>query len=102
VTDEEAYYTQAQEHVDSVREEILSSQGFLGGWQSTLISQAYASLAQGNHTSAIEWATEAGDLPRGPLPGKLDSTLHEMPWTSSLALFGVVAASILLRAFRRR
>jgi hypothetical protein len=101
VSDEEANYTQAQEHVDSVREEILSSQGFLGGWQSTLISHAYASLAEGNYTSAIEWATEAGDLPREPPPDKLDSTLRDMLWTSSLALLGVVAAFILLRAFRR-
>jgi endoglycosylceramidase len=102
VGDEEAKYTQAREHVDSVKEEILSSQGLLGGWQSTLISHAYASIGQGNYTSAIEWANQAGDLPREPPREKLDSTLRDMLWTTSLVLLGVVAVFIPLRAFRRR
>jgi endoglycosylceramidase len=102
VSGEEANYTRAQEHVNSVREEILSSQGFLGEWQSTLISHADASVAQGNYTSAIELAKQAGDLPREPPPEKLDSTLLDMLWTSSLTLLGVVAVFIVVRAFRRR
>jgi hypothetical protein len=102
VSDEEANYTQAQENVDSAREEILSSQGFLDEWQSTLISHAYVNLAQGNYTSAIEMAQQARDLPRIPPPEKLDSTLHDMLWTTSLTLLGVVAVFILLRASRHR
>jgi endoglycosylceramidase len=102
VSDEEANYTQARQHVDSVREEILSSQGFLGEWQSTLISHAYGSLEQGNYTSSMELANKAKDLPREPAPEKLDSTLLDMLWTTSLALLGVVAVFIPLRAFRRR
>jgi len=102
VSEEEANYTQAQEHVDSARDEILGSQGFLDGWQSTLISHAYVSLAQGNYTLAMQMAQEARDLPIIPPPEKLDSTLRDTLWTASLTLLGVVAVSILLRASRRR
>jgi hypothetical protein len=102
VSDEEANYTQAQEHVDSARGDILSSQGSLDEWQSTLISHAYTSLAQGNYTLAIEMAQQARDLPRTPPPDKLDSTLADMLWTTSLTLLGVVAVFIPLRASRRR
>jgi hypothetical protein len=102
VTEEEANYTQAQEHVDSAREEILSSQGSLSEWQSTLISHAYVSLAQGNYTSAVEFAKQASDLPIEPPPEKLDSTLSGILWTTSLALLGVVAVFIPLGAFKRR
>jgi hypothetical protein len=41
VAEEEGNYTQAKEHVDSVREETLFSQGVLSKWQSTLLSHAY-------------------------------------------------------------
>jgi hypothetical protein len=41
VTGEEKNYTQAEEYVDSVREETLFSQGVLSKWQSTLLSHAY-------------------------------------------------------------
>jgi hypothetical protein len=41
VTGEEENYTQTKEYVDSVREEILVSQGVLSKWQSTLLSHAY-------------------------------------------------------------
>ena len=102
VCNEEANYTQAQQHVDSAREEILSSQGVLDGWQSTLISHAYTSLAQGNYTSAMEMAQQARDLPRIPPPEKLDTTLRDMLWTTSLTLLAVVAVSILFRASRPR
>jgi endoglycosylceramidase len=94
---EEANYTQARIDVDSVREEVPTSQGFLNEWQSTLPAHA-----QGNYTPSIQWADQARDLPREPPPEKLDSTLHDMLWTTSLALLGVVAVFIPLRAFRRR
>jgi hypothetical protein len=70
VSDEEANYAQAKEHIDSVREEILGSQGFHDEWQSTLLSHAYESLAQGNYSLAMEWAKQAKDLPREPAPEK--------------------------------
>jgi endoglycosylceramidase len=85
VSDEEANYTQARER------------------QSTLLAHVYASrLAQGNYTPSIQWANEASDLPREPAREKLDSTLRDMLWTTSLALLGVAAVFIPLRAFRRR
>jgi hypothetical protein len=102
VTEEEERYTQAEKYVDSVKEEMLSSQGFLGEWQSTLLSHAYESLAQGNYTSAMEWAKQTRDLPTEPPPEELDSPLREMLWTISLALLAVVASFIPLRAFKRR
>jgi endoglycosylceramidase len=102
VSTEEANYTKAQEHIDWAREEMLSSERFPGGWQSTLISHAYASPAQGNHTSPIEWPKQARDLPKGPPPEKLDSTLRRMLWTTFLSLLGAIGVFIPLRALRRR
>jgi endoglycosylceramidase len=99
---EEDNYTRAEAFVNSVRQEILSSQGYLSKWQLVLLSQAYESLDQGNYTAAIEWAKQANDLPREPTPQEPETTLTGVLWTCSLALLGVVAAFIALRAFRRR
>jgi len=99
---EEDNYTRAEAFVNSVRQEILSSQGYLSKWQLVLLSQAYESLDQGNCTAAIEWAKQANDLPREPAPEKADPTMTNVLWTCSLTLLGVVAAFIALRAFRRR
>jgi hypothetical protein len=99
---EEDNYTRAEAFVNSVRQEILSSQGYLSKWQLVLLSQAHESLDQGNYTAAIEWAKQAKDLPREPAPQKADPTMTGVLWTASLALLGVVAVFIALRAFRRR
>jgi endoglycosylceramidase len=99
---EEDKYTRAETFVNSVRQEILSSQGYLSKWQLVLLSQAYESLDQGNYTAAIEWAKQANDLPREPTRQESDPTLTGVLWTCSLALLGVVAVFIALRAFRRR
>jgi len=99
---EEDKYTRAETFVNSVRQEILSSQGYLSKWQLLLLSQAHESLDQGNYTAAIEWAKQANDLPREPTPQESDPALTGVLWTCSLALLGVVAVFIALRAFRRR
>jgi len=99
---EEDNYTRAEAFVNSVRQEILSSQGYLSKWQLVLLSQAYESLSQGNYTAAIEWTKQANDLPREPTPQESEPTLTGVLWTCSLALLGVVAVFIALRAFRRR
>ena len=99
---EEANFTRTEAFVNSVRQEILSSQGYLSKWQLVLLSQAYESLDQGNYTSAIEWAKRAKDLPLEPAPEKTDPGLNSLLWTPSLVLLGVVAVFILLRAIRRR
>ena len=95
---EEANYTRAEALVNSVRQEILSSQGHLSTWQLVLLSRAYESLDQGNYTAAIEWAKQANDLPREPTRQESDPTLTGVLWTCSLALLGVVAVFIALRA----
>ena len=99
---EENNYTRTEAFVNSVRQDILSSQGYLSKWQLVLLSQAYESLNQGNYTSAIEWAKQANDLPREPAPEESDPTLTGVLWNCSLALLGVVAVFIALLAFRRR
>jgi len=99
---EEANYTRAEAFVNSVRQDILSSQDYLSKWQLVLLSQAYESLNQGNYTSAIEWAKQANDLPREPAPQKADPTLSGVLWTASLTLLGIVAVFIALRTFRHR
>jgi hypothetical protein len=99
---EEDNFTRAEAFVNSVRQDILDSQGYLSKWQLVLLSQAYESLTQGNYTSAIEWAKQTNDLPREPTPQESDPALTGVLWTCSLALLGVVAVFIALRAFRRR
>jgi hypothetical protein len=99
---DEDNHTRAETFVNSVRQEILSSQGYLSKWQLVLLSQAYESLDQSNYTAAIEWAKQANHLPREPTPQESDPTLTGVLWTCSLALLGVVAVFIALRAFRRR
>jgi len=99
---DEDNYTRTEAFVNSVRQDILNSQGYLSKWQLVLLSQAYESLDQGNYTSAIEWTKQAKDLPREPALQKADPTMTGVLWTASLVLLGIVAVSILLRAFRRR
>jgi endoglycosylceramidase len=99
---EEDNYTRTIAFVDSVKQDILTSQGFLSKWQLVLLSQAYQSLNQGNYTSAIEWAKQANDLPREPAPPEADPTLSGVFWTASSALLGMVAVFVGLRASRRR
>jgi len=48
---EEDNYTRTEAFVNSVRQGILSSQGYLSKWQLVLLSQAYESLDQGNYTA---------------------------------------------------
>jgi len=98
---EEANFTRAEVFVNSVRQEILNSQGYLSKWQLVLLSQAYESLNQGNYTSAIEWAKQAMGLPLEPAPEKADSRLTGILWTASLVLLATITVFILLRAFRR-
>ncbi len=99
---EEANFTRAEAFVNSVRQDILDSQGYLSNWQLVLLSQAYESLEQGNYTSAIEWAKQAKDLPREPVREKADPTLTGVLWTASLALLGVVAVFVSLCTFRHQ
>ena len=101
VSEEEKHYAQAGEYIATVRQAILSSQGFLGKWQSTLLSQAYESLDQGNYTAALEWAKQANDLPLEPAREEADPSLRAFLWTASFALLGVVTMLILFRAVRR-
>jgi tetratricopeptide (TPR) repeat protein len=98
----EENYTRAEAFIGSVRQDILSSQGYLSKWQLVLLSHAYESLNQGNYTVAIEWAKQANDLPREPAPQKTDPTLTGVLWTASLALLGIVAVFVGFRAFSRR
>jgi hypothetical protein len=100
VSEEEKSYTQAKEHIDSVREEILSSQRFLGKWQSTLLSHAYESLAQGNYSSAVELAKQSRDLP-GEIPREEpDPALSIMLWRASLAMVGFAVSSTIAQSLR--
>jgi endoglycosylceramidase len=99
---EEANFTRAEAFVNSMRQDILNSQGYLSKWQLVLLSQAYENLDQGNYTSAIEWAKQAKDLPRESAPQKADPTLTGVLWTASLALLGIVAVFVGLRAFRHQ
>jgi tetratricopeptide (TPR) repeat protein len=98
---EEDNYTRAEAFVNSVRQEILSSQGYLSKWQLVLLSQAYESLDQGNYTSALEWAKQANDLPREPAREEADPSLRAFLWTASFALAGIVTMFILFSAVRR-
>jgi hypothetical protein len=102
VTEEEEKYTQAEKYVDSVKEEMLSSQGFLGEWQSTLLSHAYESLAQGNYSLAMEQAKNADDLPREPPHDELGPRLCSLLLRASLALLGIVFSFVLFRSLRNR
>jgi len=99
---EEDNYTRTELFVNSVREDMLSSQGYLTKWQLVLLTQAYENLDQGNFTSAVEWATQANDLPREPAPPEADPTLAGVLSTTSLILLGIVAVATILRASRRR
>jgi hypothetical protein len=99
---EEANFTRAEAFVNSVRQDILNSQGYLSKWQLVLLSQAYESLDQGNYTSAIEWAKQTKDLPREPAPEQVNPALHGVLWAVSLALLGVVGVFITIRAFEAR
>ena len=97
----EENYTRAEAFIGSVRQDILSSQGYLSKWQLVLLSQAYESLDQGSYTSAMELAKLAGDLPREPAREEADPSLSAFLWTASLALLGVVTMLVLFRAVRR-
>jgi endoglycosylceramidase len=99
---EEDNYTRAEAFVNSIRQDMLSSQGYLTKWQLVLLTQAYENLDQGNSTSAVEWARQANDLPREPAPPEADPILAGVLSTASLVLLGMVAVSAILRASRRR
>jgi hypothetical protein len=98
---EEANFTRAEAFVNSVRQDILNSQSYLSKWQLVLLSQAYESLERGNYTSAIKWAKQARDLPREPAPESPGPILYSVLWPASLALLGIVAVFIPIRALRR-
>jgi len=98
---EEDNYTRAVAFVDSVRHDILTSQGFLTKWQLVLLSQAQESLDRGNYMSAMEWAEQARDLPREPKTEEVDPMLNGSLWTASLALLGTVTILIPIRALGR-
>jgi endoglycosylceramidase len=98
---EEDSYTRTVAFVDSVRQDILTSQGFLTKWQLVLLSQAQESLDRGNHMSAMEWAERARDLPREPKTEEVDPMLNGSLWMASLALLGAVTILIPIRALRR-
>jgi len=98
---EEDNYTRTVAFVDSVRQDILNSQGFLTKWQLVLLSQAQESLDRGNHMSAMEWAEQARDLPREPKTEEVDPMLNGSLWMASLALLGAVIILIPIRALRR-
>lgn len=98
---EEDNYTRTVAFVDSVRQDILNSQGFLTKWQLVLLSQAQESLDRGNHMSAMEWAEQARDLPREPKTEEVDPMLNGSLWMASLALLGAVTILIPIRALRR-
>jgi len=98
---EEDNYTRTVAFVDSVRQDILTSQGFLTKWQLVLLSQAQESLDRGDHMSAMEWAEQARDLPREPKTEEVDPVLNGSLWMASLALLGAVTILIPIRALRR-
>jgi len=99
---EEDDYTRTVAFVDSVRQGILTSQGFLTKWQLVLLSQAQESLNRGSHMSAMEWAEQARDLPREPKTEEVDPTIGNMLWLASLALLGIVASVAVLQVLRAR
>jgi len=98
---EEGNYTRTVAFVDSVRQDILTSQGFLTKWQLVLLLQAQESLDRGDNVSAMEWAEQARDLPREPKTEGVDPMLNGSLWMASLALLGAVTILIPIRALRR-
>ncbi len=98
----EKNYRDTEAFIDSVKHDILASQGRLSTWQSILLSHAYESLTQGNQSSALEWAKQARDLPREPPSEKADPTVDAILWRASLTLLGVVASIAILQVLRAR
>ena len=88
--------------LNSIRQDMLSSQGHLSKWQLVLLAQAYENLDQANYTSAVERARQAKDLPREPVPPAVDPALTGVLIAASLLLLGMVAIPTILRASRRR
>jgi hypothetical protein len=86
---EEDSYIRAEAFVNSVRQDILSSQGYLSKWQLVRLSRACESLDQGNYTSALEWAKQANDLPREPAREEADPlcalSSGQPPWPFSVS-----------------
>jgi endoglycosylceramidase len=101
VVEEEETYTRTAEYVDSVKQEIMVSQGRLSEYQSSLLSQAYRSLAQGNYSSATEWANRARDAPSELPREEADPAFCGMLGRASLALLAIALLFVLLRALKR-
>ena len=99
---EEENYARAELFVNSVRQDMLGSQGYLAKWQLVLLTHAYENLDQGNYTSAVEWARQANDVPREPAPPKADPTIAGVLSMTSLVLLGMVVVPTIFRAARRR
>lgn len=96
----ERNYRDTEAFIDSVKRDILASQGYLTEWQSILLSAAYSDLAQGNRSSAMEWAGKARDLPREPPRDTGDSVLLGILWQISLVLLSIVTSLVLFRSLR--
>lgn len=96
----EKNYRDTEAFIDSVKREILASQGYLTEWQSSLLSAAYTDLARGNCSAATEWAGKARDLPRERPRDVGDPVLLNIIWQLSLILFVIVTSLVLLRSLR--
>jgi endoglycosylceramidase len=98
---EENDYVRTEVFVNSVRQDMLGSQGYLTKQQLVLLAQAYESLDQGNYTSAVESARQVTNLTREPAPPATDLMAGVLSTTSS-ALLGMVVVLTILHVYRRR
>jgi endoglycosylceramidase len=96
----EKNYRDTETFIDSVKQDILASQGYLTEWQSSLLSVAYTDLSQGNRSSAMEWAGKARDLPREPPRDVGDPILLNIIWQVSFILLAIVTSLVLFRSLK--
>jgi hypothetical protein len=96
----EKNYRDTETYIDSVKRDILAAQGYLTEWQSSLLLAAYTDLAQGNRSSAMEWAGKARDLPREPPRDVGDPILLNIIWQVSLILLAIVTSLVLFRSLK--
>ena len=108
VQQEEGNYMRAAGFIDSVRREILASQGHVGESRRSYLARAYRSLPEGDYSSAVEWAKMARSEqdPRHvsleASQDETDRTLCHTLWQASHALLGIVVAFTLLRVSTTR
>ena len=96
ILEEEQNYRLAEEYVESVRRQLLASQGNLTRWQLTLLSNAYESLASGEYVLAMEWAEKATNAPKESSYDGEHIISFDAVRLVSVGLLGLVALLILV------